>query len=165
MAPGASRNRDHAVDSELSAFSRMAVAGDIVEDQAAVVVNRLRRLSGSCAERQYDDGNLARDDDFEIGVEPRVALVGDEIDREMERRSLRDSVSIEAICSSSSAVVRALSAGMAPMMPRAALRDGESGRRGDEHRAGHDRDAKLHLQKLCQPRVASHGPAPNAIRP
>ena len=79
MAAGAGGNRNHAIDSQFGAFSRMPVAGDIVENEASVIVNRLDdcRARGEC---KYDYGNLSRDDDLEIRPEPRIALVGNEID-------------------------------------------------------------------------------------
>src|SRR5580658_6293980 len=65
VAAGAGGNRNHAIDSQFGAFSRMLVAGDIVENEASVIVNRLDdcRARGEC---KYDYGNLSRDDDLEI---------------------------------------------------------------------------------------------------
>jgi len=163
VAAGAGGNRNHAVDSQLGAFSRMPVGGDIVENEASVIVDRLDDCRAR-GERKHDDGNLSRDDDLEIGVEPRIALVGDQIDRKRNVAAFQGALDHSDLLVEQPGRPR-IERRHGPDDAAPALRDDESGRRGNEHRAGHDGDAKLRLQELCQRLVASHGSAPNAIRP
>ena len=75
------------VDAHLGAFARVAVARDIVEHEPAIGMDRRDDL-GVGPERQHDDRRLVLDDQVEIGAEPRVGAMADEIDR-IRRRTIR----------------------------------------------------------------------------
>ena len=80
VSAGPGRDGDDAVDAHFGAFAGVAVAGDVVEDKAAVTVDGGDDL-GIGAQRQHHDGNAAPDDDGEIVAQTGVGAMADKIDR------------------------------------------------------------------------------------
>ena len=80
MPAGAAAYRDQAIDAGLQRLFRVAHFDDIVKHGAAVFMHA-RHQCGGCRERRDDDGHFVLEDDFEIGVEPLVGFVHDQVDR------------------------------------------------------------------------------------
>jgi hypothetical protein len=81
MAAGAVCHGDEAVDAGLGRLGREFQVGDVVEDFSAIGLYGRDQLAVE-AERGDDQRNAALDDDGQIGLEPRIAAVDDEVDAE-----------------------------------------------------------------------------------
>jgi hypothetical protein len=160
VTAGAGGDRDDAVDPHFGAFLGVAVADDVLEDEAAVGL-QLAHKPGVRGERQHDDRDLVLQDDIEIGGEPLVALVRDEIDAPGLRA--------DACRNAREILVERFGAPRIERGHRAddsgvALRDDEIGRRGEEHRPRHDREAEAGFEPGGEADIRHAAPR-QAIRP
>ncbi len=163
MAARAGRHGDDSVDAHLRAFARVPVAGDVVEDEAAISVNRrddLRIRSQS----EHDDGRAMFDDHGEIVCEPRIGAMADEIDgvgRGAAGELVPDAREILVELHRRARIER----GHGADDSGAALRDEQRRRGGDEHRAGHDGQREPGAQPRGELRIAAHAISRNVTKP
>ena len=80
VSTGARGDCNQAIDTGFSRFFRMAPSGHVVEHQAAVTVDRIYQLFHR-AKAGDQDGHLMVDADRQVGLQSRIALVHDQVDR------------------------------------------------------------------------------------
>ena len=88
MAAGTRRHGDQPIDSLLYGLARVAHRRDVVEHEATVAVDRLDHRRRGLQARDHDRYAMPRAD-FEVGRQPRVAVVDDQIHRVWRRAARR----------------------------------------------------------------------------
>lgn len=78
--PPAGRHRDQAVDPGLGGLFGVAAGGDVVEHQAAVAMHSVYHFA-HCAEAGDDDRYAVLDADPQVGLQPRIGVVDDQVHR------------------------------------------------------------------------------------
>src|SRR5271154_3085049 len=79
MTACAGGDRDDAIDAHFSAFARVPIASDIVEDEPAISMNGLDDFR-ICREGENHDWNPMGEDHLEVGAETGVGPVSDKVD-------------------------------------------------------------------------------------
>ena len=94
MAAGAGAHRDQAVDAGFRRLAGVAHVDDVVEHEPAIALHGADQLLHG-AERGDDQRHLVLDRDLEVGLQPRIALVHDQI--HAERRARPAGVAFDAV--------------------------------------------------------------------
>ena len=139
MPARACADRNDAVDSHFRAFACVAITNHVLKNEAAVGLQFLDQV-GVGRQRDYDDRNLMAQDHTEVGLEPIVAVMGDQVDAIGKP--------VHVLADAGDVLVQRGAAARIKRGHRAddfciALGDDEFGGRGNEHRTGHDRQANL----------------------
>src|SRR5882724_9864810 len=83
---GTSANRDQAVDIGFRCLACMADVDHVVKHQPAIALDRAHQFLHG-AERGDDQRHLVLDRNLKVGLQPRIALVHDQVDAERRGRT------------------------------------------------------------------------------
>ncbi|MCY1426472.1 hypothetical protein D9M71_422930 [compost metagenome] len=152
VATGAGGNCDQAIDAGFRSFLGMTAGGHVVEHQAAVAVHGVHHFLHR-AQAGDDDRDALLHADGQVGLQARVAVVDDEVDR--EGRGVLPQACFNFLQPGAEATALPLVQGReAADDAVVAARQDQLGVGHQEHRRSHDRQAQTLIEQGGQRHLA-----------